>query len=497
MHKKKLLIGMGICGIVLVGTWFVPYKIEATYSGTQPYQYACIVEKDFSVHTVSLLGRKKTVTNFEITPEKINRPKQSVTIQADRFSTKVPVESIPVGEIQWNYADGNVYEGDAFNSDKLDCEISYTDGTRKDLSDFTIKNAPDKITAENDAITTESVLGEQTYAIPIHKLQDIRIVTAKTVYEGEYPSDHFQYVASFDDDTERELLADDLGLPEKLSFVKGENKITMKYLGKEYATSITAKEKTAAIQAAEAYKKEVKKSISSITKDNIFVTVQQKNTKNGTYLLTHIVVSSPSQISSGLSYDSFGGKREYPTSYCKRNKDAVVTNGSYFSYDTGQPACAGLFIKNGKIVKDGTTTGSEVCLDIDGKLFTPQAGISAAKLLKQGVKDVFGTADPLLIQDGKKIDLASQHKINSYYYNRTGIAMVRPGEYYIITAGENNYRRGLSFAEMQSIFSDLGCTFARSLDGGGSSSLVVKNKLLNSPAGNAERPVVDFLAFSY
>lgn len=156
-----------------------------------------------------------------------------------------------------------------------------------------------------------------------------------------------------------------------------------------------------------------------------------------------------------------------------------------------------MFIKNGKIVKDGTTTGSEVCLDIDGKLFTPQAGISAAKLLKQGVKDVFGTADPLLIQNGKKIDLASQHKINSYYYNRTGIAMVHPGEYYIITAGENNYRRGVSFAEMQSIFSDLGCCFARSLDGGGSSSLVVKNKLLNSPAGNAERPVVDFLAFSY
>lgn len=97
MHKKKLLIGMGICGIVLVGTWFVPYKIEATYSGTQPYQYACIVEKDFSVHTVSLLGRKKTVTNFEITPEKINRPKQSVTIQADRFSTKVPDRIDPCG----------------------------------------------------------------------------------------------------------------------------------------------------------------------------------------------------------------------------------------------------------------------------------------------------------------------------------------------------------------------------------------------------------------
>lgn len=308
MHKKKLLIGIGICGTVLVGTWFIPYKIEATYSGTQPYQYACVAEKDFSVHTVSLLGRKRTVSDFEIANEKIKRPKQSVTIQTDHFSTKVPVESIPVEEIQWDYADGNVYEGDTFNPDRLDCEILYTDETRKDLSDFTIKNGPDKITAENDTVTTESVLGEQMYTIPIHKLQDIRMVTAKTVYEGEYPSDHFQYVASFDDDTERELLVDDLGLPEKLSFVKGENKITMKYLGKEYSTTITAKEKTAAIQAAETYKKEIKKSISSITKDDIFVTVQQKSTKSGTYLLTHIVITDPSQISGGLSYDSFGGK---------------------------------------------------------------------------------------------------------------------------------------------------------------------------------------------
>lgn len=78
------------------------------------------------------------------------------------------------------------------------------------------------------------------------------------------------------------------------------------------------------------------------------------------------------------------GNTQLPTA--KGIRMPFVTNGSYFSYDTGQPACAGLFIKNGKIVKDGTTTGSEVCLDIDGKLFTPQAGISAAKLLKQGVK---------------------------------------------------------------------------------------------------------------
>lgn len=81
------------------------------------------------------------------------------------------------------------------------------------------------------------------------------------------------------------------------------------------------------------------------------------------------------------------------------------------------------------------------------------------------------------------------------YYNRTAIGMVQPGEYYMITAGTAQYKNGLSFAELQSIFANLGCTYARSMDGGGSSSLVVNGKLLNTPAQYDERPVVDFLSF--
>lgn len=80
-------------------------------------------------------------------------------------------------------------------------------------------------------------------------------------------------------------------------------------------------------------------------------------------------------------------------------------------------------------------------------------------------------------------------------YNRTAIGMVQPGEYYMITAGTAQYKNGLSFAELQSIFANLGCTYARSMDGGGSSSLVVNGKLLNTPAQYDERPVVDFLSF--
>lgn len=255
-------------------------------------------------------------------------------------------------------------------------------------------------------------------------------------------------------------------------------------------------QKTAAVVAAETYKTELDNSVSNVTTDSIFVSVQQKYTESGEYFLTHIIVNDPSsQVKGGLSNDSWGGYREYPTTYAGRTGAAVTTNGSYFSYDSGQPVCAGCFIKGGKILKDGVTNGKEICLDNTGKFYTPSAGISASTLLASGVKDIWGTADPLLIQDGQKVDLANQQKINNTYYNRTAIGMVQPGEYYMITAGTAQYKNGLSFAELQSIFANLGCTYARSMDGGGSSSLVVNGKLLNTPAQYDERPVVDFLSF--
>ena len=50
--------------------------------------------------------------------------------------------------------------------------------------------------------------------------------------------------------------------------------------------------------------------------------------------------------------------------------------------------------------------------------------------------------------------------------------------------------------EMQDLFYNLGCVYARSFDGGGSSSLIFKGDLINVPKGGSERAVVDFLYFT-
>lgn len=228
--------------------------------------------------------------------------------------------------------------------------------------------------------------------------------------------------------------------------------------------------------------------------DTILVTESEHSTGTGKYLLTHVIVKDPSQVQHILSNDDWGGVREYPTSVAKRTGAVVVTNGSYFSYETGNPACAGVFISDGEIMQDGSTNGKEVCLTKDGEIFSPEAGVSAASLLEDGVTANWGTADPLLITDGEDMDLSTT--THNYPYPRTAIGMVEPGEYYIVTAGMSNYNGGLEYAELQEIFGLLGCTYARSLDGGGSASLVIEGDLINTPAAGEERPVVDFLAFT-
>lgn len=163
-----------------------------------------------------------------------------------------------------------------------------------------------------------------------------------------------------------------------------------------------------------------------------------------TFFLTRILIKDPSsQMGQDFSNGDFGGTREYPTDAAKRLGAVVTTNGSYFSYETGQPACASVFVNKGQVVRGSSANGKEICL----------------------------------------------------LSERTAIGCVEPGEYYIITAGSSAYSGGLTFQDLQDMFMDLGCSYARSLDGGGSSSLVFDGELINTPAAGEQRPVVDFLYF--
>lgn len=104
---------------------------------------------------------------------------------------------------------------------------------------------------------------------------------------------------------------------------------------------------------------------------------------------------------------------------------------------------------------------------------------------------------PMLIKDGSIniSDIAELISINNTTsrprsaigYNANGIIFILAVEGDNATAGYN----GLNLAETANMLKDLGCTNAINLDGGGSTSLVIANRLTVRPGDNGvERPVV-------
>ena len=234
--------------------------------------------------------------------------------------------------------------------------------------------------------------------------------------------------------------------------------------------------------------------------DSLFYTCTRKETEDGFYYLTHVVIKDAGQIRGEDSFGDFGGKRETPQDAAARTGAKVLINGSYFSYGTGYATGGELLIRNNKVLHGPYSDGYEICLRKDGTLFSPGYN-TVSSVLKQDVVFSWGTCEDLLIRNGKKCKL-TDYDWNGFSYPRTSIGMVRPLEYYIITAGGANYEGGLTVYEEQQIFSDLGCAFARGLDGGASSALVINGEYVNENGDRLDdeslqrRAIADFLLFS-
>ena len=234
--------------------------------------------------------------------------------------------------------------------------------------------------------------------------------------------------------------------------------------------------------------------------DTLFYTCTRKETDSGYYYLTHIVIKDASQIKGEDSFGDFGGTRETPLDAAERTGAAILVNGSYFNYGTGYATGGELLIRNNKVVHGPYSDRYEICLRKDGTLFSPGYN-TIESVLKEGVVFSWGTCEDLLIRDGEKMML-TDYDWNGYSYPRTSIGMVRPLEYYIITAGGADYEGGITVYEEQEIFSGLHCAYARGLDGGGSSALVIDGEYVNENGDRLEdgslqrRAVADFLLFT-
>jgi exopolysaccharide biosynthesis protein len=106
---------------------------------------------------------------------------------------------------------------------------------------------------------------------------------------------------------------------------------------------------------------------------------------------------------------------------------------------------------------------------------------------------------PQLISSGKQVFAAEAGRYSESLYRqrhpRTAIGWRADGKLVLITVdGRQKQSVGMTMEELARLLLEFGCIEAMNLDGGGSTAMVVKNKIVNRPSdATGERPVSDAL----
>lgn len=228
----------------------------------------------------------------------------------------------------------------------------------------------------------------------------------------------------------------------------------------------------------------------------ITVDIRKNRKFNTNYWTAQVKIKNARQLQSSLSHGSYGGILETTSAALCRNNGIIGINGSRFD-SNGVPGYDAVLIKKSKIYNRALGTSYSLMAVRGSTLYTPAQGLSAEDLLQAGVRDTYDFGPAMIINGVSQRIISPFEEYMSMPYPRSAVGMIRPGHYVLLTADGKGAggSRGLTQAQMCSIFQSFGCTYAYNMDGGGSATLAYRGRVLNNPSDGRERPVGDILYF--
>lgn len=223
-------------------------------------------------------------------------------------------------------------------------------------------------------------------------------------------------------------------------------------------------------------------------KDDLKVKLVETRTSNQHYWIAEVISSDANPLKGAMASDTYNGKRETISSMANRLGAILAINASGFYAKTNTPM--GTVVRNGKLVNiDKSYTGEILSLKSDGNLaFTTVNSEEEFKNLD--IKQTF-TFGPILVRDYQATELNDKSR-----HPRTAIGQLDDNRYVLVVVeGRMEGADGMTLAELQQLFLQLGCKTAYNLDGGGSTTLYFQGKVINTPSDGSERSVVDMIYF--
>ena len=187
----------------------------------------------------------------------------------------------------------------------------------------------------------------------------------------------------------------------------------------------------------------------------------------------------------------------------RRREAFAAINGSFFDMDKGSPVC---YLRiDGQLMGENTPQKNDsvnrkyyqyATLTLGPtRLWVPDSNRTWENILSNG--DIM-TAGPMLLRKGQYVPQRDDRTFVTKRHNRTALGL-RPDGTTVLLVADGRFKdkaEGLTLPELERVMRWLGCTEAINLDGGGSSTMYIKDKgVVNYPSDNnrhdheGQRPV--------
>lgn len=189
-----------------------------------------------------------------------------------------------------------------------------------------------------------------------------------------------------------------------------------------------------------------------------------------------IAIYDPSRIKAAISSNLKVGAKT--TTIAKENDAIIAINGGGFTRGTNKVWPAGNYIEDGKIIYNSGNVGKIIGFNQDNVLVLLYT--TAEDAIKQGVRDAleFG---PFLIVNGVEATFKGDGGYGKR--SRTAIGQRQDGIVLFVIIDGKVGSTGISMPQLTNLFKKYKAYNAANLDGGGSTTLVINNELINSPKG--------------
>ena len=237
----------------------------------------------------------------------------------------------------------------------------------------------------------------------------------------------------------------------------------------------------------------------SYSDEHIRIEIREYEYEDTVIYAADVQIDDLSYLYSVFADNAYGKNVKAQTSEMAEENNAILAiNGDYYGARN-----SGYVIRNGVLYRQ-SSSGSEVpALMSDGSFrIVSDEEVSASALLEEGALQVWSFG-PGLIQNGM-ITVDENDEVGKAKASnpRTAICEIEPLHYlFVVSDGRTEESEGLSLCELASFLETLDVKYAYNLDGGGSSTMVFMNEIINNPTtsgrNTSERSVSDAVCIGY